>query len=357
LALRPGWPQVNILLSRILLAQGDSAAAREVLEGALVGSSDSLGLRAAYARLLVDTQDLTAAYGQFLRLRRLQPESDEVLYALGVLALQLEQREAAREHFRALYGMNRRRDEAAFLIGQIEEKEEDFDTAREWYERVGGDLEVEAQVRIARILSQEGQMGPARDLLQRLRVRLPEHAVTLYLVEGELLGEAGQKQQVMEVYTGALEAYPGDHKLLYARALVAAELGQVQLLEEDLSQVLAEDPDHADALNALGYTLADQTTRHQEALGYIRRALELKPDSPAILDSMGWVQYRLGNYQEAVEYLQRAHEMFPDPEIAGHLVEVLLAMGRKGQARKVWTEALKQNPESPQLRRLMQRFP
>lgn len=356
LRLRPDWPQVNILLSRILLAKGNAASARAVLEDALAGSSDSMGLRAAYARLLVDTEDLRAAYSQFLRLQQLQPGNDEVLYALGVLALQLEKRDAAREHFRTLYGMSRRRDEAAFLIGQIEEKERHLETAREWYERVGGDLEVEAQVRIARILSQEGQLTQARELLQRLRVRLPEHAVTLYLVEGELLGESGQKGQVLQVYSKALEAYPGDHQLLYARALVAAELGRLALLEQDLSQVLADNPEHADALNALGYTLADQTTRYQEAYEYIRRALELKPDSPAILDSMGWVQYRLGNYQEALDYLQRANEMFPDPEIAGHLVEVLLTMGRKQQARKVWEQAIKRNPDSPQLRQMMRKF-
>ena len=356
LALRPGWSKAQILLSRVLLSKGNTAGARGVLESALVGSSDSLGLRAAYARLLVDTKDLDAAYKQFSRLHKLQPDNDEVLYALGVLALQLEKRDLAREHFRALYGMNRRRDEAAFLIGQIEEKEQHLDTAREWYERVGGDLEVEAQVRIARILAGEGQTAQAQELLQRLRVRAPEHAVTLYLVEGELLGDAGQRKRVMQLYGDALEAYPGDEKLLYARALVAAELGQVELMEQDLLQLLAENPDHADALNALGYTLADQTTRYDEALDYIRRALALKPDSPAILDSMGWVQYRLGNYQEAVKYLERANQMFPDAEIASHLGEVLWVMGNREQARKVWGEALKREPDNPKLRDVMQKF-
>jgi tetratricopeptide (TPR) repeat protein len=355
LVLRRGWPKAQILLSRVLLAKGNNTGARGVLETALAGSADSLGLRAAYARLLVDTKDLNAAYDQFLRLHKLQPDNDEVLYALGVLALQLEQRDLAREHFRDLYGMNRRRDEAAFLIGQIEEKDKNLDAAREWYERVGGELEVEAQVRIARVLGEQGQLAQAQDLLQRLRVRLPEHAVTLYLVEGELLADA-DKQKVMELYAKALEAYPGDHKLLYARALVAAELGQVDVLERDLLMVLAENPEHADALNALGYTLADQTTRYQEALDYISRALELKPDSPAILDSMGWVQYRLGNYQEAVQYLQRANQLFPDAEIASHLGEVLWVMGNKKQARKVWEEALEREPDSRQLKEIMRRL-
>jgi tetratricopeptide (TPR) repeat protein len=199
-------------------------------------------------------------------------------------------------------------------------------------------------------------MMQAQELLQRLRVRTPEHAVTLYLVEGELLGDAGQSQQVMQLYGNALEAYPGDQKLLYARALVAAEQGQVELLEQDLLQVLAENPQHADALNALGYTLADQTTRYDEALDYIRRAMALKPDSPAILDSMGWVQYRLGNYQEAVQYLERALQMFPDAEIASHLGEVLWVMGRKEQARKVWQDALKREPDSPKLHEIMRKL-
>ena len=357
LALRPDWPKAQILLSRVLLAKGDSAGARRVLEDALAGASDSLDLRSAYARLLVDARELKAAYRQFQRLHQLQPEEEDVLFSLGVLALQLEDMQAARNHFGDLYELGLRRDESAYFIGQIEEERERYDVAMEWYERVGGSLELEARVRTARILAEQGQLVQARDLLQRMRVQQPEKAVNLYLIEGGLVGDAGRRQEVVTLYTKALQAFPDNHDLLYARALAAAEVGDVPLLERDLQRILEEDPEHADALNALGYTLADQTDRHQEALVYISRALELKPDNAAILDSMGWLQYRLGNYPEALRYLRRANAMLPDAEIAAHLGEVLWVSGEREQARRVWKEALERDPDSPHLQDVLKRFP
>jgi tetratricopeptide (TPR) repeat protein len=126
--------------------------------------------------------------------------------------------------------------------------------------------------------------------------------------------------------------------------------------EEDLRRVLAKDPDNPQALNALGYTLADRTDRYQEALGHIQRALDLRPNDAYILDSMGWVQYRLGNYPAAVTYLRRAVELQQDPEVAAHLGEVLWMSGDKDQALKVWEEALKEHPDSQPLREVIQRF-
>lgn len=357
LALRPDWPKAQILLSRVLLAKGEIGAARRVLEDALAGSSDSIELRSAYARLLVDARELKAAYLQFQRLHRLQPESEEVLFSLGVLALQLEDMQAARDHFGALYEMGLRRDESAYFIGQIEEQRERYEVAVEWYERVGGSLELDARVRTARILAEQGQLARARDLLQRMRVQQPDKAVNLYLIEGGLVGDAERRQEVVTLYTKALQAFPDNHDLLYARALAAAEVGDLALLESDLQRILEEDPEHADALNALGYTLADQTDRHQEALVYISRALELKPNNAAILDSMGWLQYRLGNYPEALRYLRRANDMVPDAEIAAHLGEVLWVSGEREQARRVWNEALERAPDSHHLHDVLKRFP
>jgi tetratricopeptide (TPR) repeat protein len=357
LARRPDWPKAQILLSRVLLAKGDIDAARRVLEDALAGSPDNIQLGSAYARLLVDAREVKAAYLQFQRLHRLQPEDEEVLFSLGVLALQLEDMQAARDHFGSLYEMGLRRDESAYFIGQIEEQRKRYEVAVEWYERVGGSLELDARVRTARILAEQGQLAQARELLQRMRVQQPEKAVNLYLIEGGLVGGAGRRQEVVNLYTKALQAFPDNPDLLYARALAAAEVGDLPLLESDLQRILEDDPEHADALNALGYTLADQTDRHQEALVYISRALELKPDNAAILDSMGWLQYRLGNYPEALRYLRRANAMLPDAEIAAHLGEVLWVSGEREQARRVWKEALEREPDSPHLRDVLKRFP
>jgi Flp pilus assembly protein TadD len=171
-----------------------------------------------------------------------------------------------------------------------------------------------------------------------------------------LLSNGDQKGEVLALYTEALDAYPQNHELLYARALAAAELGRIAELEQDLRVILQDNPKHADALNALGYTLADQTDRYQEALEYIERALELKPNNPAVLDSMGWVQYRLGNYEKALQYLQRANQMHSDSEIAAHLGEVLWVVGDKDQARQVWQRALELDPDSSHLQDALRRF-
>ena len=108
--------------------------------------------------------------------------------------------------------------------------------------------------------------------------------------------------------------------------------------------ILARDPNNATALNALGYTLADRTDRHEEALRLISRALELDPGEPAIMDSMGWVLYRTGRYEEALDYLTRAYAEFPDPEVAAHLGEVLWVNGDTDAATQVWQGALLKDP-------------
>jgi Flp pilus assembly protein TadD len=143
---------------------------------------------------------------------------------------------------------------------------------------------------------------------------------------------------------------------MYSKALLAAEQGRVGDAEAAFKRVLAKEPDHADALNALGYTLADLTDRQKEALGYITRALTLKPDSPAFLDSMGWVQYRMGNNAVALDYLRRAYASLKDGEVAAHLGEVLWVTGEREEAQRIWKEGEQKDPDNPVLRATIQRF-
>ena len=148
----------------------------------------------------------------------------------------------------------------------------------------------------------------------------------------------------MAVLDEALAAQPENMPLQYARAMLSEKLDNISAMERDLRSILENDPDNATALNALGYTLADRTERYDEALQLISRALELRPDEPAILDSMGWILFRTGHYEESLEYLNRAYSGFPDPEIAAHLGEVLWVSGEADEARAVWFEALDRDP-------------
>jgi tetratricopeptide (TPR) repeat protein len=201
-----------------------------------------------------------------------------------------------------------------------------------------------------------GETREAFDWLQRMRIQYPDQAARYYLIEVELLREQGTPEQVMALFDTAIGALPESNELLYARGLYAATQKRVDILERDLLRVIANDPKHADALNALGYTLADQTDRYQEALDYIQRALALKPDSAAILDSMGWVLFRLGRNQEAIGYLRQAYDRLPDAEIAAHLGEVLWVTGEQQQAREIWQGILDKTPQSEHVLEVMRRL-
>lgn len=353
--LKGEWSQAQVLLSRILFAQGNKDEARSTLEQALVKNPDDKVVRIAYARFLVDIKDYETARKEFLALLEKDPDNADVLFASGILALQLEKSDEARSRFERLVKLKKRPHESAFYLGQIEEIAGNKDKAVHWYKRVKGRHLLDSRIRLARLYAESGNMKTARELLQQMRSQAPQESVRLYLVEGELLREFDDAEEALRLYDQALSQHPDHVDLLYARGLHAANTGHLDIMEKDFRKLLEKDANNADALNALGYTLADQTDRHKEALGYIKRALALKPESAAVLDSMGWVQYRLGNKSEAVKYLQKAMKAFPDAEIAGHLGEVLWSMGEKSKAEKIWDEGLELDPENKPLLDILKR--
>ena len=236
--------------------------------------------------------------------------------------------------------------------------EQKSDVAISWYQQVkqGQDLLVDAQTRIARLYVVQGKVARAHALLQMLRRQMPARAVDLYMLEGEILQQTGEPERVLAIYAIALTKHPGNRDLLYARALYGASHSMVEQAEQDLRQIIKDDPVDANALNALGYILVEHTERYQEALGYIERALAIEPESPAILDSMGWAKFRLGDNKEALQYLRRAFKQLPDSEIAAHLGEILWVSGDKLAAQKVWQEALEKWPDSDYLLRTIKRL-
>lgn len=345
--LQPTRVDAVVQQARILTMRGKANEALLLLESSVKKHPKHLGLRTAYARLLVDAKQYDKAYDQFKTVNKQVPEDSDVLFALGVLAVQLDRIDEG-EHY--LLKLNRANkgytSESAYYLGRItEEFRKDPDKAIKWYAQVDqGENYLESRLRIAYLIAQKGDVDLAIAGLRDISIRGAAQALKVYLVEGQLLRDAGRYQDAMEVFNAALEELPDNSDLLYSRAMVAEKLDQLDLMESDLKRVLAADPDNVDALNALGYTLADRTRRYEEARGYIQRALDLRPDSHYILDSMGWLQYRLGNYAEAAKYLRRALQVNPDSEIAAHLTEVLWVMGDKQGARTVWKQALDAAP-------------
>lgn len=355
LELRMDWNKPRIFLVRLLLSEGKRDQARALLEDYVAAAPGDSALRMLYGQLLVEEKEFSSARSEFERLLSTQPKEPDVLFAVGILSLQLDDVDAARIYFTRLYQTGQRRNEAAYYLGQVEERAEHPAAALDWYAKAGGSNETEAQVRIAVIRAKQGEVSRSREIIQRLRDQSPDDARSLYLVEAEILDEVGLQDDATAVYGAALEAFPDDPDLLYARAMYLVKRDRLQQAEADLRRILAEDPKHADALNALGYTLADRSDRYQEARELIEKAHQLKPDEPAILDSMGWVNYRLGNYEAALGYLRRALDTMKDGEIAAHLGEVLWAMGRHDEAWQVWNAALKEHPDHAYLLEVVSR--
>jgi tetratricopeptide (TPR) repeat protein len=198
-----------------------------------------------------------------------------------------------------------------------------------------------AQLRTSILLDDTGKTADAMSLVHDLQARAADDNKQLgetYLLEAEMLNRHQRGEEAIKTYDRGLQALPDDTRLLYGRALLNDDLNHVDAAVRDLRHVLDLKPDDANAMNALGYTLADRTEHKTEALELINKALTLKPGEPAIIDSLGWVQYRLGHLDLALEQLKSAYDKQPDAEIAAHLGEVLWVSGQKDEARKVWEQ-------------------
>ncbi len=346
-----------LLYAQTLQSQGKSAEALEHLSAALSRRPDDAGLRVAYGRLLVSAKRYDEAVGEFQRVVDRNPENGEARYALALLLLQTERLDEAEQQLRALATRNTRQTSARFYLGQVAETRGRLDEAISWYRQVEqGEHFVDAQVRLGVLLARQGRLEQAREQLQSVETANARDRVRLYLVEAELLTDAGRPQDALAVHNLALEEFPEDADLLYARAMVAERLDRLDLLEADLRAILSRDPSHVQALNALGYTLADRTDRYAEAYELIAKALAQRPDDYYILDSMGWVLYRLGRPAESIEYLRRAADRSDDAEVAAHLGEVLWVLGQQAEARQVWEAALQRDPGNKRVLEVMRRL-
>ena len=202
-----------------------------------------------------------------------------------------------------------------------------------------------ARLRIVDAVMQRDGVDAALREVESLHPETDTQQIDLILLKNELLTKGGREDEALQMINQSLQDSPDDIDLLYARAMISASRQDVAGLEKDLQRVLKLQPGHIQALNAYGFTLADLTTRYKEAYSLVAAALKQKPSDPYILDSMGWVEFRLGNFEQAEQYLSKALAKRNDPEIASHLAEVLLAAGKTREAKKVWRKANKDFPD------------
>lgn len=354
----PGLPRALVLKANVLRRMKRTDEAIATYRQAVENAPKDASLRLGYARILVDEGRLDEARKQFHILGQQLPDNGDVIYAEGLLALQAQDVDAAEQFFKRLIKLDQHSGEAAYALGQIAESRKQPEQALKWYGQVGEDSNnyMDAVIRSAVLISHRQGTDQALAYLHQVEPQSADQALRLQLVEGEILRDAQRYKEAMSLYSAALHEFPNNIELLYARAMTADKLNRLDLLERDLHTILKQDPDNIQALNALGYTLADRTKRYKEAYDYVKRAYKQRPDDPAIIDSMGWALYHLGRLDEAEKYLREALAKQFDDEIAAHLGEVLWQAGKHDEARKVWGGALKKVPDSKSLKDVMQRF-
>ncbi|AOE62175.1 tetratricopeptide repeat protein [Pseudomonas corrugata] len=346
-----------LLRARLLqgLNRGDEAL--PLLEKSIRKYPDDKRLRLTYARMLVENNRMDDAKVEFSSLVQQYPEDDELRYSLALVCLEAKAWDEARGYLEDLIARESHVDSAHLNLGRIAEERNDPESALIEYAQVGpGNDYLPAQLRQADILIGNGKTAEAQSRLAVQRDAQPDYGIQLYLIEAETLSANNQGDKAWNVLQQALKQYPDDLNLLYTRAMLAEKRNDLAQMEKDLRLIIQRDPDNAMALNALGYTLSDRTTRYAEAKVLIEQAHQLNPEDPAVLDSLGWVNFRLGNLDEAERLLRQALERFPDQEVAAHLGEVLWTAGKQREARQIWSKFLKDQPDSPILRGTIKRL-
>jgi tetratricopeptide (TPR) repeat protein len=332
---------VGVLVRESKLDESDK------LMGDLVSSAkEPSDLRLTYAKLLLEAGEREHAREQLAQTLKADPKNDDARYALGVLAFNDGKLDEAEAFFKPLAADADRGPDAEFQLGRIEEARKKYPEALAHYEKVTtGGQAIDAAVRRSAVMTRMGKVDEARGSLDQIRKQFPPLALRITLAEAEMLADVDRFDDALAVYAGGLQRDPDDADMLYGRSLVYERMNKFDLAEGDLRRILKSDPEDARAMNALGYMLVVNTKRYDEARKLIGRALELSPDDAAVIDSMGWVEYKLGNAAAAKTWLEKAINRLPDPEIAAHLGEVLWTMGEKDQARAVWDKALAREPD------------
>ena len=350
-------PEVVILEVDLLEQMGNTVLAEKRLEQGLRNNENHKELRFQYGRKLLDEQRYREAHDQFQIIVEQFPEDYDMLYSLALISMEINMLNEAKQYFQRLVENAQRLDDAHYYLGYINVQENNPTEAIGHFINVnsGGNF-LQAQRSLAELMIRAGRYPEVKARFQNIRFRNPDYNIPLLTLEANVLLDKGLFNEASTVLNNAVGAFPNNIQLLFLRSVYAQEVNDLLLMEVDLRKIIQLNPTSPVAYNSLGYTLADRTNRFDEAYQLILRAVELAPNDPAIIDSLGWVQYRLGLYEEARENLDRAYELFPDHEVAAHLGEVLWVMGDKSAARKVWRRALESQPDSEHIRSTMERL-
>ena len=367
------------LLALDLMPQRPSAEA--LVLSHLKGRSSDPALRLSYVRALMAAQRYVDAVAQLEQVTRDKPDMAQPYLTLGALHLEMRQAKPAEtallryldltaaagpaeaasadddEDADGRPGQAQGLVQAWLMLAQAAEQRADFVAAESWLGKIDDPKRaLEVQTRRATLLARQGRLADARDAVRRAPEREPGDARAKLVAEASVLREVKRWGEAFEVLGTAAQRFPDDPDLLYEQAMVAEKMDRVDEMEQLLRRVIALKPDNAHAHNALGYSLADRRQRLPEARSLIQRALEISPGDPFITDSLGWVEFRMGNFDEALRLLRQAYAARPDVEIGAHLGEVLWAVGQRDEARRIWAESKGRDAANDVLRETLARL-
>ena len=351
-------PNMVMLESQILQSLENPERATRVMRTGVARFETDKSLRLNYARLLIQNEEYEQAQEQFQILVKQDPQDWETLYSVALLDTQLENFDRAIAAYTKLIAVDQRADESQYNLGLIYQQQDNLGKSIENFRqvRIGTSNFLAAQQQATRLSIQSGRLDDAHDWLSQLSRGQPRLEVLFTTIESSLLIQEGHPDAAEKLLNTALNKFPNETDLLFARVLYYDSQSNPSGSERDLKQIIIMQPEDSRALNHLGYMLADQTTRHEEALELIERAIAISPGEPAIIDSLGWALYKVGRHEEALLQMRRAFAAFPDDEVASHLGEVLWALERFDEAMRVWQDALETEPESPLIAEAMKRL-
>ncbi len=357
--------EIAVLTTAQLLMRSAPGDAARALQDFIERNPKTIDIRIALGRTFASHGEYAAAREALRQALAIAPNNLDAMLTMGLVSAQAHRYTDATSELKAYLDAVAKAGQgdegevtALFALAEVAEEQRRFDEANAWLDRIDqGEQYLTAQMRIARNLARAERVDDARTLLHALPARDEGEQQQLVAAEAQVLREARQYREAFEVLATGVQNWPDSAELLYDYALAAEKIERTDLMESTLRRVIALKPAEAQAYNALGYWLADSTSRLDEAETLIEKALSIAPDDAYIIDSMGWLQYRRGRHERAIALLERAYRIKADPEIGAHLGEVYWVNGQRDKAEAVWRAARERDPQNETLVQTLARYP
>ena len=355
--LRPGW-EVPPMMRAQLLQKESADKAIASYRDFLKKYPKANDVRMALAKLLVSQRHYEEAKPELIQLSKAAKGNPEIHAVLGLLAIEAKDYPAAEKYFQlALKNGFKEPEQIYIYLGKLADQQKNDKQALAWFDKVQpGERYLEARISAANVIARTKDADEAIKMLDEVDDLTTEQQIIVIEAQAALLSQAKRNQESFDLLDKAVQNMVNAPDLIFEYASAAERIGKYDLMETELNKVITMKPDYAAAYNALGYSLADRNIKLDLAKELIDKALALTPDDHFMIDSLGWVYYRLGKLDLAVEQLRRAYNVQPDPEIAAHLGEVLWQQGKQEEAKKIWQGALKNNPDNEVLLSTKKKF-